>query len=283
MRAISVENLTYYYPRRKEPALLNVNLEIDTGEFVLITGPSGGGKSTLCRCFNALIPNFYGGRLSGRVTVMGKDVAASSTSELSQHVGMVFQNPEDQITRMSVEAEMAFGLENLGVERNEISRRIKEVAEILRISDLLKRPVETLSSGQQQKVAIGSVLVMRPQILVLDEPTSELDPKSAKDLIDLIARLNTELGITVIIVEHRLNFILDKVDRVVIIKGGRVSMDGSPQEVLRSGEVAQLGVSLPRAVQLYHMLAEMGLRLQDVPLSVEDLEVELRGALRWAR
>ncbi|MEM3040020.1 MAG: ABC transporter ATP-binding protein [Candidatus Methanomethylicaceae archaeon] len=283
MRAISVENLTYYYPRRKEPALLNVNLEIDTGEFVLITGPSGGGKSTLCRCFNGLIPNFYGGRLSGRVTVMGKDVAASSTSELSQHVGMVFQNPEDQITRMSVEAEMAFGLENLGVERNEISRRIKEVAEILRISDLLKRPVETLSSGQQQKVAIGSVLVMRPQILVLDEPTSELDPKSAKDLIDLIARLNTELGITVIIVEHRLNFILDKVDRVVIIKGGRVSMDGSPQEVLRSGEVAQLGVSLPRAVQLYHMLAEMGLRLQDVPLSVEDLEVELRGALRWAR
>ncbi|MDH5811761.1 MAG: ABC transporter ATP-binding protein [Candidatus Verstraetearchaeota archaeon] len=283
MRAISVENLTYYYPRRKEPALLNVNLEIDTGEFVLITGPSGGGKSTLCRCFNALIPNFYGGRISGRVTVMGKDVAASSTSELSQHVGMVFQNPEDQITRMSVEAEMAFGLENLGVERNEISRRIKEVAEILRISDLLKRPVETLSSGQQQKVAIGSVLVMRPQILVLDEPTSELDPKSAKDLIDLIARLNTELGITVIIVEHRLNFILDKVDRVVIIKGGRVSMDGSPQEVLRSGEVAQLGVSLPRAVQLYHMLAEMGLRLQDVPLSVEDLEVELRGALRWAR
>ncbi|MEM2001220.1 MAG: ABC transporter ATP-binding protein [Candidatus Methanomethylicaceae archaeon] len=283
MRAISVENLTYYYPRRKEPALLNVNLEIDTGEFVLITGPSGGGKSTLCRCFNGLIPNFYGGRLSGRVTVMGKDVAASSTSELSQHVGMVFQNPEDQITRMSVEAEMAFGLENLGVERNEISRRIKEVAEILRISDLLKRPVETLSSGQQQKVAIGSVLVMRPQILVLDEPTSELDPKSAKDLIDLIARLNTELGITVIIVEHRLNFILDKVDRVVIIKGGRVSMDGSPQEVLRSGEVAQLGVSLPRVVQLYHMLAEMGLRLQDVPLSVEDLEVELRGALRWAR
>lgn len=283
MRAISVEDLTYYYPRRKEPALLNVNLEIDTGEFVLITGPSGGGKSTLCRCFNALIPNFYGGRISGRVTVMGKDVAASSTSELSQHVGMVFQNPEDQITRMSVEAEMAFGLENLGVERNEISRRIKEVAEILRISDLLKRPVETLSSGQQQKVAIGSVLVMRPQILVLDEPTSELDPKSAKDLIDLIARLNTELGMTVIIVEHRLNFILDKVDRVVIIKGGRVSMDGSPQEVLRSGEVGQLGVSLPRAVQLYHMLAEMGLRLQDVPLSVEDLEVELKGALRWAR
>lgn len=283
MMAISVEDLTYYYPRRKEPALLNVNLEIDTGEFVLITGPSGGGKSTLCRCFNGLIPNFYGGRLSGRVTVMGKDVVASSTSELSQHVGMVFQNPEDQITRMSVEAEMAFGLENLGVERNEISRRIKEVAEILRISDLLKRPVESLSSGQQQKVAIGSVLVMHPQILVLDEPTSELDPKSAIELIDLVARLNTELGMTVIIVEHRLNFILDKVDRVVIIKDGRISMDGSPQEVLRSGEASRLGVSLPKVVQLYHMLAEMGLALQGVPLSVEDLEVELRGVLRCVR
>lgn len=283
MSAILVESLTYYYPRRREPALLNVNLGIDSGEFVLITGPSGSGKSTLCRCFNGLIPNFYGGRLSGRVNVMGKDVATSSTSELSQHVGMVFQNPEDQITRMSVEAEMAFGLENLGVDRGDISRRIKEVADLLRISDLLKKPVEALSSGQQQKVAIGSVLVMRPQILVLDEPTSELDPKSAMDLIDLVARLNSELGMTVIIVEHRLNFILNKVDRIVIINEGRVSADGSPQELLRSGEVGRLGVSLPKVVQLYHMLSESGLMLQDVPLTVEDLEDELRGVLRWGR
>ncbi|MCX8182602.1 MAG: energy-coupling factor ABC transporter ATP-binding protein [Candidatus Methanomethyliaceae archaeon] len=283
MRAISVEELTYYYPRRREPALFNVNLEIEIGEFVLITGPSGGGKSTFCRCLNGLVPNFYGGKLSGRVNVMGKDVASSSTSELSQYVGMVFQNPEDQITRMSVEAEMAFGLENLGVEREEISRRIQEVAELLGISHLLKRPVETLSSGQQQKVAIGSVLVMRPKILVLDEPTSELDPKSAGDLIDLIVWLNRELGMTVIIVEHRLNFILDKVDRIVIINGGRVLVDGNPQEVLRSGEVGRLGVSLPKVVQLYHMLAEMGLTLRTVPLSVEDLENELRGASKWAR
>jgi len=281
MKAISVENLTYYYPRRREPALVSVNLEIDKGEFVLVTGPSGGGKSTLCRCINGLIPNFYGGKFEGRVTIMGKDVQSASTSELSCHVGMVFQNPEDQITRMSVEAEMAFGLENLGLERDEILRRIIEIAELLKINDLLKKSVEELSSGQQQKVAIGSVLVMRPEILVLDEPTSELDPTSAQELIELVTRLNRELGMTVIIVEHRLNFILKKVDRIIIINGGKIMVDGRPQESLRSRDVEGLGVSLPKVVQLYHALADMGLILKDVPLSVEDLESELMGAAKW--
>ncbi|MCQ5362165.1 MAG: energy-coupling factor ABC transporter ATP-binding protein [Candidatus Methanomethylicia archaeon] len=282
MIAISVKDLTYYYPRRRDPALVDINLEISSGEFVLITGPSGGGKSTLCRCLNGLIPNFYGGRLSGKINVMGIDVASATTSELSRHVGMVFQNPEDQITRMSVEAELAFGLENLGVEREEIYKRIREVAKLLRIEDLLNRSVEELSSGQQQKVAIGSVLVMRPEILVLDEPTSELDPRSARDLIDLIARLNRELGMTIVIVEHRLNFILEKADRLVIVNRGRVAVDDSPQEALRSREVGRLGASLPKVVQLYHALSEMGFTLSKVPLSIEQLETELRGASAWA-
>ena len=282
MIAISVKDLTYYYPRRGDPALVDINLEISSGEFVLITGPSGGGKSTLCRCLNGLIPNFYGGRLSGKINVMGIDVASATTSELSRHVGMVFQNPEDQITRMSVEAELAFGLENLGVEREEIYKRIREVAKLLRIEDLLNRSVEELSSGQQQKVAIGSVLVMRPEILVLDEPTSELDPRSARDLIDLIARLNRELGMTIVIVEHRLNFILEKADRLVIVNRGRVAVDDSPQKALRSRDVGRLGASLPKVVQLYHALSEMGFTLSKVPLSIEQLETELRGASAWA-
>jgi len=209
---------------------------------------------------------------------MGIDVGSATTSELSRHVGMVFQNPEDQITRMSVEAELAFGLENLGVERKEIYTRIREAARLLQIEDLLNRSVEELSSGQQQKVAIGSVLVMRPEILVLDEPTSELDPKSARDLIDLIARLNRELGMTIVIVEHRLNFILENADRLIIINGGRVAVDESPQEALRSREVESLGASLPKVVQLYHALSDMGLNLPRVPLTVEQLEMELRGA-----
>ncbi|MGC8935754.1 MAG: energy-coupling factor ABC transporter ATP-binding protein [Candidatus Methanomethylicaceae archaeon] len=283
MKVISVENLTYHYPRRRDPALFNVNLEINSGEFVLITGPSGGGKSTLCRCFNGLIPHFYGGRMEGRVTVMGMDVGSTSTSELSRHVGMVFQNPEDQITRMSVEAEIAFGLENLGLERGEISKRIKEISELLQIEHLLKRSVEELSSGQLQKVAIASVLVMQPDILVLDEPTSELDPRSAQDLIDLVARLNRDLGMTVIIVEHRLNFILKKVGRVIIINDGRVVVDGRPADALRSSDVERLGVSLPRVVQLYHLLCGNGVTLGEVPLSVDDLESELRGALECRR
>ncbi|MBC7112762.1 MAG: ABC transporter ATP-binding protein [Candidatus Methanomethyliales bacterium] len=279
MNAISVKDLTYYYPKRRDPALVDVTLDINKGEFVLITGPSGGGKSTLCRCLNGLIPTFYGGKISGKVTVMGIDVSSATTSELSRYVGMVFQNPEDQITRMSVEAELAFGLENLGVEREEMYKRIREVARLLRIENLLNRSVEELSSGQQQKVAIGSILVMRPEILVLDEPTSELDPKSAQDLIELVAQLNRELGMTIVIVEHRLNFILEKADRLIIINGGRVAVDKSPQEALRSREVERLGASLPKVVQLYHALSEMGLNLPRVPLSVEQLETELRGAL----
>lgn len=283
MKVISVENLTYRYPRRQDPALFKVNLEINRGEFVLITGPSGGGKSTFCRCFNGLIPHFYGGRMEGSVTVMGMDVGSTSTSELSRHVGMVFQNPEDQITRMSVEAEIAFGLENLGLERGEISKRIKEISELLQIEHLLKRSVEELSSGQQQKVAIASVLVMQPDILVLDEPTSELDPKSAQDLIDLVARLNRDLGMTVIIVEHRLNFILKKVGRVIIINNGRVVVDDRPTDALRSSDVERLGVSLPRVVQLYHLLCGNGVTLGKVPLSVDDLECELKGELECRR
>lgn len=279
MAAISVEGLTYYYPRKSTPALLDLDLKIEGGEFVLITGPSGSGKSTLCRCFNGLIPHFYGGRLLGKVSIMGKDVNDTSTSELSQYVGMVFQNPEDQITRMSVEAEIAFGLENLGLDRGEISSRIKEVAGVLRIEDLLERSVDELSSGQQQKVAIASVLAMKPKILVLDEPTSELDPRSALDLINLIDRLNRELMITVVIIEHRLSFLLNKVDRLVLLHAGKIFADGNPREVLKDGK-AGLGISLPKVVQLYHLLANMGLVLKDVPLSVEELENELEVILR---
>jgi len=178
---IKIENFTFYYGDAKRPALNGVNLEVEDGEFVLVTGPSGGGKSSLCRCLNGLIPHFYGGKVNGRIEVAGLDTLKHSTKELATKVGMIFQDPENQLVTMDVEREIAFGLENLAFSQDLIARRLEESLDTLDISGLRHRQVHELSGGEKQKVAIASVLALHPEILVLDEPTSELDPKSAED------------------------------------------------------------------------------------------------------
>ena len=205
MAIIETKNITYTYPGGTKPSIKDVSIKVEKGEFTLITGPSGCGKTTLCRCFNGLIPHFYQGELKGEITVSGLKVAENPIHELAKHVGLVFQNPENQLFALSVEKDVAFGLENLGVPREEMRKRADWALNLAGIYDLRERAPHELSGGQQQRAAIASVLAMQPEVIVLDEPTSFLDPLGAKKIFEVIYELNRTLGITVLLVEHRLD------------------------------------------------------------------------------
>ena len=282
MALIEAKNLTFTYAGREKPSIEDVNLSIDKGEFVILTGPSGCGKTTLCRCFNGLIPHFYNGELKGEVTVAGLKVDEHPTYELACHVGMVFQNPENQLFALSVEKDVAFGLENLGLPREEIRRRVDWAMKMAGIYELRERAPYELSGGQQQRVAIASILAMQSEVMVLDEPTSFLDPLGAKQIFDVIYRLNQELGITIILVEHRLDLAAGYATRVIVMNNGKIVLDGSPREVLSSEEAKLLGIGIPKATRLYQILKNDGVPLRDdetpiTPKEIAKLIVEAFG------
>ncbi|MBS7604764.1 ATP-binding cassette domain-containing protein [Candidatus Bathyarchaeota archaeon] len=277
---LETRNLTYTYPFAENPAIKDINLTIEKGEFVIITGPSGCGKTTLCRCFNGLIPHFYGGNLEGDVIVAGLNTREHPIYELAKHVGLVFQNPENQLFALTVEKDVAFGLENLGLPREEIHRRVDWALRVTGIYDLKDRAPFELSGGQQQRVAIASVLAMQPEIIVLDEPTSFLDPLSAKSILESIYQLNRELGITVILVEHRLDLAVRYANRVIIMDQGRIILDNSPREVFLDARVKLIGVGLPKVVRLYLLLREDNVDLGRTPLSPEELSDLIVGVLK---
>lgn len=270
MSVILVENLTYSYPNANLPALLNVDITVEEGEFVLLCGPTGAGKTTLCRAFLGLIPHFFGGRMEGEVTVLGTSTRDIEPSKLAADVGMVFQNPEDQLVAMSVEEEIAFGPENLGLPRSEIKERVDEALGLLNITHLRERSPHELSSGQQQKVAIASILAMRPSVLILDEPTSQLDPRSSIDIINFVKELNRNEGITVVLAEHRLESAAPHADKIVVIDKGGIYACGPPREVLDNDRLAEIGVSIPKIVQLAKALREKGVPLKELPLTVDE-------------
>ncbi|MDD5748839.1 MAG: ATP-binding cassette domain-containing protein [Actinomycetota bacterium] len=225
---IRVENLTYFYPEQNEYALSGVNLVIEPGEFVLLLGSSGVGKSTLLRSLNGLVPHFYGGRISGSVLVLGKDTISSEVNEISRHVGMVFQDPENQLITENPIREIAFGLENIGLPRLQMKKRVEEVTVTLRLADLREKKTSELSGGEKQKIALASVLVMHPQVLALDEPTSQLDPISADEFLAILKSLNEDLGISVVISEHRVERCFQFADRIIFLEKGKVVFDGKP-------------------------------------------------------
>ena len=281
MALIETKNLTYTYPGGTKPSIQEVSIKIETGEFTLITGPSGCGKTTLCRCFNGLIPHFYQGELRGNIVVAGLNVTEHPIYELAKHVGLVFQNPENQLFALSVEKDVAFGLENFGVPREEMRRRVDWALKLADIYDLRERAPHELSGGQQQRVAIASVLAMQPKIIVLDEPTSFLDPLSSKKIFEVIYDLNRRLGMTVVLVEHRLDLTARYANHIVIMDEGKVIMNGDPHEILRSEEARLIGVGIPKATLLFQILRKDGVNLGDnVPLSSEDMAMLLREAFK---
>jgi energy-coupling factor transporter ATPase len=281
MPIIETSNLTYTYPGATKPSISGVSIKIEPGEFTLITGPSGCGKTTLCRCFNGLIPHFYQGEMTGEIVVADKKIIEYPIYEMAKHVGLVFQNPENQLFALSVEKDVAFGLENLGVARKEMREKVDWALKLTGMYDLRERPPHELSGGQQQRVAIASVLAMQPKIIVLDEPTSFLDPLSAKKIFEVIRELNRNLGITVVLVEHRLDLTAKYTDHIIIMQDGKVMLDGDPHQVLQSEEARLVGVGIPKATRLYELLRSDGIRLGNtVPLSSEDMAKLLKEAFR---
>lgn len=272
-KVIEIENLSFRYYGSQVSVLHDVNLEIVSGEIVLIVGHSGSGKSTLLRAINGLIPHQHAGDYSGKVLVGDLPVASTSMSNLSRRVGYIFQNPENQIFMFTVERDIAFGLENLGFSTQEIRERVDWAMDLLQIRSLALKSPHELSDGQKQRVAIAGVIAMKPEILILDEPTSLLDPFTAKSLVDLVMDLRQKLGITVLIVEHRLDLIAKICDRIIVIDQGRVVFSGKPRKILSNTDVSLYGVTEPTIVKLAKLLILGG---EDIPIDAEELALALQ-------
>jgi energy-coupling factor transporter ATP-binding protein EcfA2 len=244
---------------------------------VILTGPSGCGKTTLCRCLNGLIPNFYSGDLTGELEVDGLNTSGKTTAELATHIGFVFQNPENQLFSLSVERDVGFGLENLAVPREEALEKVRWAMRATGILDLKDKAPYELSGGQQQRAAIAGVLAMQPSVLVLDEPTSFLDPKSAEEIVAVIAKLNRELGLTILLVEHRLDIVSRFANRVIVMDKGRVELDGTPRDVYND-QARLIGIGLPKVTMLFHLIRKDGFNVSN-PIAVEEASTELRKML----
>lgn len=246
---ITVKDLTFYYPDAPEAALQNINLTVCRGEFVGITGPTGAGKSTLSLCFNGIIPHFQVGRMGGTVLLSDTPLAAISAPELARKIGSVFQDPEAQIVSMSVEEEIAFGMENLGFSRAEMETSISRALDMAGISHLRHRSTTALSGGQKQRVVIAAVLAMMPEVLVLDEPTSELDPLGTEEIFKTLYQLNKEHGITVVLIEQKTDQLAGYLDRLLVLNQGVLLADGRPAEVFARRDVVELGVKIPQVTE----------------------------------
>jgi energy-coupling factor transport system ATP-binding protein len=244
---IRFDNVSVTYSGASSPVLSGVDLVIGEGEMCLVVGPSGSGKSTLLRAVNGLVPRFSGGRLDGRVTVNGRSTADEPPRQFADLIGYVGQDPAAGFVTDTVEDELAYVMENLGTDPQVMRRRVEDVLDLLSLHDVRRRALTTLSGGQQQRVAIGSVLTASPRVLVLDEPTSALDPAAAEDVLAALARLVHDIGVTVLVAEHRLERVVQFADRVVVVPGdGRQVRSGAPADVLRDAPVAPPVVELGR-------------------------------------
>ncbi|MEM9598389.1 MAG: ATP-binding cassette domain-containing protein [Acidobacteriota bacterium] len=245
---IELRGFRFRYPDAEKPALENVDLRVESGEMLLVAGSSGCGKSSLLRSLNGLIPHFHGGTVGGSVTVGGRDPIDVGPRGMSDLVGFVHQDPEAHFVAPVVEDELAFALENHGVDPATMRRRVEEVLDQLAVAHLRDREIDTLSGGERQRVAIAAVLTLQPQILVLDEPTSQLDPQSAAEVLTALRTLNEDLGLTVVLAEHRLERVASAADRVLLLDGGRVVGLGPPGETLADSPLAPPLVSLCRTL-----------------------------------
>ena len=232
-KVFELNNFTYYYPHHSQPSLHQVSLEVDEGELLLVVGRSGSGKSTLARALCGLVPDFYGGSVSGDILYQGIPLDKWTRSRLAQQIGIVFQEPDSQLLFKNVERDIAFGLENLGLPNSFMQRRVAEMMDFLNLNALRKRDSSNLSGGEKQKIALAGVLAMNPQVLILDEPTSQLDPVAAGEILKLVKDLNDEFAITIILIEQRLEQSFSLADRVVILEEGKIIFKGDSREELR--------------------------------------------------
>ena len=278
---IDIQDLTFTYKDETRPALQNITLAVPEGAFVGVIGPAGAGKTTLARAINGMIPHHYSGDYYGCVLVNGLDTVETALTDLSRLVGMVFQDVDSQIISSVVEDEILYGLENFGVPHGEIPERLDFALEKVGIADLRERSIASLSGGQRQKVAIASVIALRPKVLVLDEPTGELDPVSSRQVFSLLRSLNRDYGITVVIVEQKIMLLCEFADYLAVLDRGRIVRQGKTRDVLaRSEELEALGVNCPRVTLLSRLLGEQAGGSLPVCVNLDEAEEMIRGLIR---
>ncbi len=266
--AVKIENLSFTYSGGEKPALNKINLEIKRGEYLGIMGLNGAGKTTLGLSINGIVPQSTMGLYDGKVTVEGLDTATTPVREMARTVGIVFDNPEFQMSQVSAAEEVALGLENLGVPNEEMPPRVGAALGTVGLAGFEERSPMGLSGGQQQRLAIASVLAMQPKILFMDEPTSNLDPIGKEEVFELARKLNREEGMTVIVAEHEAEVLAAYADRIVVLHQGEIVMIGTPSEVFsRGAELAKIGLRVPQATELALSLAAAGAK--DLPVTTD--------------
>ena len=257
---IEIKELTFKYSGSKKNALENVSLTIEKGDFVGLIGESGAGKTTLCSCINGLIPHHYTGDFYGSVKIQGTDTFDIEPGKLALNVGSVFQDVDSQLVSFFVEDEILFGLENFGIPKDQIEQRITAALESLEIQELRHREISTLSGGQKQKVAIAAILALEPDILVLDEPTGELDPASSVQIFKLLQTLNKEKGITIVVAEQKIMLLCEYVKKLIVLEKGTLIHYGEIRSTLtHQKEMEEAGINCPRVLTLTSRMAEEGL------------------------
>ena len=274
---IQIQDLSFTYKGEKTPALQEIRLSVPDGGFLGVIGPAGAGKTTLARAITGMIPHHYPGDYYGSVTVNGLDTVETSLNDLSRQVGMVFQDVESQIISPMVEDELLYGLENFGVPREEIPARIDEALGKTGILNLRDRSIASLSGGQRQKVAIASIIALHPRVLVLDEPTGELDPRSSRQVFSFLKELNEEQGVTVILIEQKIMLLCEFARQLAVLSEGRIARQGETREVLAHAEELQaLGVNCPRVTTLSMLLTDRSGTPQPVCVNLEEAEQMVR-------
>ncbi|MDD6768317.1 MAG: ATP-binding cassette domain-containing protein [Coriobacteriaceae bacterium] len=257
---IEIRDLSFTYRESSQPTVRNINLSIPDGQFVGITGAAGSGKSTLTYAFNGIIPHCYPGEFYGAVLIDGRDTVDTSLTDISRLVGSVCQDIDSQMVSSVVEDELLYGLENFAIPKEEVEPRLEEALRAMGIEDLRDRAIASLSGGQKQKVAVASILALRPKVLVLDEPTAELDPASSQAVFELLRRYAREHGTTVIMVEQKIALLSEYADRLIIVKEGQLLFDDSPAAVLEHAEeLLAEGINCPRSTSLANRLRKLGL------------------------
>lgn len=264
MPTVTVSNLKFTYPTATRPSINDVSLSAEEGELVVLIGANNSGKSTLCYALSGVVPNYYRGSFAGSVVVGAMNTTEHSISELARQVGLVMQIPATQLSgvRYSVFEEVAFGLENRGMDCLEIRERVMEVLEITGLSELGTRSPYKLSGGQQQRLALAAVLVMSPSILVLDEPTTFLDPEGGRQVFEILLNLKKK-GKTIIIAEQRLEWVAEYGDRVLVLANGELVLSGKPEEVLRSQKINEIGLDWMPYTRSAELAKNMGLWEKD--------------------
>ena len=266
-----LEDVSYKYPLEDREILKNINLDIKKGEFWAVIGKNGSGKTTLCNVLRRFIPDFYKGELKGRITLEGKELKDYSAKEIVQKVGFVFQNPFTQISgvKETVFEEIAFGLENLALDAEDIRKRVEETLKLLHIEELRNKNPYELSGGQGQKVALASIIAMDPEIMVIDEPTSQLDPKGTEEIFEIIDILKKE-GKTIILVEHKLELIAEYAEKVMVLDEGEMILSGNTEDVLKNKILMEKEIGIPQYAALAYKLMEEGkVQFEEIPITKE--------------